>query len=169
MGPPKRTAELIQAEGGKRSARCIEVGTCIHIRVANELEEAAVQLIGPGLGDDVNHRTRVAPHIGAVEVGLDLELAHRVDRGSKRTMERVRPLVVIYAVIKKVVVAFAVAVGKDLGAGALVIRPRAAHDGSGWRLSHAVHSRTERRQLYEVAAVQRQLIHQLVVNHGSYR
>ena len=127
-----------------------------------------MQLIRPRFGDDVNHRARVTADVGAVEVGLDLELTHRIDRRPKGERKR-EALIVINTVIKKVIVAFAVTVGKDLVAGAAVVRARAAHDGSGGGFSHAIYSGTERRQLDEVAAIQRQLVHQLPVDHRSHR
>src|SRR6185436_1618024 len=43
--------------------------------VADELEQAAVQLIRPRLGDHVDYRARLAPELRRVRRFLDVELA----------------------------------------------------------------------------------------------
>ena len=49
-----------------------------------------MQLVGARFADDVDHCARVAADVGAIEVGLDLELPDRVYTGGRRVTERVR-------------------------------------------------------------------------------
>src|SRR5690348_3978390 len=50
----------------------------IQVAVAQKLEGAAVQLVGAGFGDHVDNRAGAAAVLGAVAVGLNAELLHRI-------------------------------------------------------------------------------------------
>src|SRR5262249_50088310 len=131
-------------------------------------EGAAVELVGTRLRHHVNHCARVAAKIGAVKVGLDLEFFHCLYGGPENDGEG-QALVVVSAGIQEIFFAFAVAVGKNLGPGPAVIGPRPAHDCARNTEANTIYSGGENRQLDEVTAVERQLVHKPLANHATER
>ncbi len=123
-------------------------------------------IVGAGFGDHVDHRAGVPALIGAVQIGLNFEFLDRFHARAQHDRER-QPVVIIDAVIEEVVRAFTVSVGEDLGSGAPVVRPRAAHDGAADAISGTIHARRQSGQLHEIAAVQRQLLGKLRVDDCS--
>ena len=89
------------------------------------------------------------------EIGLDFEFADGLDAGAERDGDG-EALVVVDAIDEEVVGAFAVAVGEELAAGALVIRAGAGHDGAAGAKADAGDAGAQGGELHEVAAVQRQ-------------
>ena len=124
--------------------------------VAEEVVGAAVELIGTGLGDDVDGGTGVASLVGREEAGLDFELADRFDGGTEDDGES-EAFVVVNAVPEEVVGAFAIAVGEDFTARAEVVWTGAGHDGAPGTEADAGDARSEGGELYEVASIEREV------------
>src|SRR4029077_6222135 len=76
-GPAKRAAKLVAAEAIERGA----IGSRRSQGFGAEVfEGAAVKLVGPGFGDDVDDAARGAPVFGVSSAGDDLELFYRFQR-----------------------------------------------------------------------------------------
>src|SRR4051794_3338636 len=124
----KRPAELIQPEIGKCRPLGAEEISRIHRRVSQKLESTTVQPVSAGLCDHVYHCARVAADIGAVQIGLNLELADRLNRWTEHNRKR-EPLVIIDTVVQEVVGSLTIPIREDLRARPAVVRPGAAHNG----------------------------------------
>jgi hypothetical protein len=102
----------------------------IHRGIPKVFKEAAVELVGAGLGDDIHYRAGIAPDICAIQVRLDFEFAHCFDGGTQDDGQR-EPFVIVDTIVKKIVGAFAIAIGKNLCSGTSVIGTRTAHNRAG--------------------------------------
>ena len=122
--------------------------------------------VAAGLGDDVDLSAGIAPLIGGVEVGLNLEFLDRFHVRAHDDDQR-QPGVVVDPVVEIVVRVFSVAVDEQLGAGSQVVGPRSAHDRAAHAGARAGHAGAERGQLHEVASVERQILHLLLLNHAA--
>src|SRR5262249_13968965 len=60
--------------------------------------------------------------------------------------------------------AFAIPVGENLRAGTAVVRSRTAHDGSRGSVTYSGYARAQSGELYEVAAIERELVDQLFID-----
>ena len=78
--PAERAAELVLPERRQRLARRLEVVRRVEGVVAVELEQAAAEQVGAGLGRDVDQRRRLAAELRRIHRLLDLELLDRIDR-----------------------------------------------------------------------------------------
>ena len=125
--------------------------------VAQEAVGHAVEGVAARLGDHVDLSARVASLLGRVEIGLDLEFLDRLDVGTHHDHQR-QPGVVVDAVVQIVVGVLAVPVHEQFGAGTQVVGARAAHDRAAHAAAGPRNSGRQRRELHEVAAVQRQLL-----------
>ena len=72
--PADRGAALRSGVGGLSR---IEVVAGLHVAVAQQPEQASVQLAGAALGDDVDRASRRAAQLGRERVAVHLELLHR--------------------------------------------------------------------------------------------
>ena len=76
------SAELVLAERRDRRRLRIEKILRVENIVAHELEQAAVELIRSGLGDDIDHRAGLASELGSIGRLLNVEFADGFDGGS---------------------------------------------------------------------------------------
>ena len=119
------------------------------------------------LGDDADERAGAAPVLGRVGVGRDLELLDGIDRGARdlgrQLLHVLRDRVVVHAVEHEVVLERADAV--DVGAA------RAAAGGAAALLRVAVHLHAgdEADEVVPVAARERELLDEVVVDHPAGR
>src|SRR4029434_5937863 len=90
-------------------------------RATVELKDITVVVVGSRLGDDVDLRAGVSSVLGAIRIGLNLELSHGL-RKDWRSRERNRDVVVVRAVNREVVVARSLAICRD------AVRARGAVD-----------------------------------------
>ncbi len=146
-------AELILFEVRLGPARAVvEEVVGIERVVPHELEGAAAQLVGPRLDLQVHDAAERAAELRGVGRGLHLELVERVD--AREDDDRLQPgLVVVHAVEHVVVVARALAVGRERRGGAPGEAAGAVDVRSG---DAAQDARDGARQVDEVAAVERQ-------------
>ena len=101
------TTKLCAPKG--RDRRTVEVVARVKNLVAVKEIAASMYLIGSRLGDHVDYRARVPPLVGAVEIGLNLELpdgfhAWAQDDGKRQT------IVVVDAIVEEIIRPFAVAI-----------------------------------------------------------
>ena len=99
-GPPARSAELVTAQGILR--RCEKIAR-VEVAVPDELEEVAADLIGAGLGDDVDHRAGVQSVTRGYPVRLHAELLQRVRKGEGQIDVGMR--IVVVAAVQQVIIA----------------------------------------------------------------
>ncbi len=99
-------------DGPRQAVALLDVVERVQAAAAVELKDVAVEVVGPRLRDDVDLRAGVASELGAVGVGLNLKLAHRLGK-DRRGRERHRDVVVVRTVDGEVVVARSLAVGRD--------------------------------------------------------
>ena len=66
--------DLIVGGGGS------EIVLGIEVRIANKLEDIAVEIVGTGLGDDVDDATGILTVLGAVVAGLDAEFLESIGK-----------------------------------------------------------------------------------------
>ncbi len=157
-------AELILIERRLRPGGREEVAGVEPI-VPVELETRSVEVVRPGLGDDVDDATRGAADFGGVHVGLDFHLRDRVDRRLDDHGADVA-LVVVDAVQQLVVLVVHRAVDRDRRRLAAIVGAGAA----GERVRHAfVRARHELHQPHEVAPVHRQILHGLLGDQRTER
>ena len=134
--------------------------------VAQEAVARAVNRVAAGLGDDVDLSAGIAPLLGGEQVGLDLELLDRFHVGAHDDDQR-QARVVVDPVVEVVVRVLPVAVHEQLGAGSQVVGPCPAHDRAAHAGAGAGHAGTESGQLHEVASVERQILHLLLLDHAA--
>ena len=161
----QRRAELVVAESALGIRIAVKKISRVHGVVAQEFESRTVKMIRPRLGDDVDHRAAVASVFGA-ELRLQVEFLDRVNRQNRSRSSAdaglvesgivEKRIVVVGAVERVVVGAVAAAVNRELSKSAL-------DRGHARRL----HRRAwhQRHQLSEIASVQRQIRHQLLVHN----
>ena len=140
------------------------VGLGVEFLVAEEFEDRAVEGVAARLGDDVHLRALVT-ELGRVDAGLDLELLDRIDRRQGDVVVEVR-VGVTDAVERVVVEEDALTTGGDGLRGAL-----AAKSGAGLPRRGREHVDVGRDgdQIQVLSAVQRQLGHDLVLDHRTER
>ena len=154
IGPPKVAAELVLREVGLRAAvgPVVEPVVGVELVVAQELEDAAVELVRAGLDLQVHDAAERAAELGRVGARLQLELVERVD--AREDHDGLEPgLVVVDAVEHVVVVARTLAVGRERRRGAPGEAAGAVDVRAGVAAQHAGH---RAREAHEVAAVERQ-------------
>ncbi len=123
------------------------VGLGIHRGVAEQLEEAAVQIVGAALGDDVHHAAVAAAVLGLGARGHEVEFLDRFER--EQLQQAADGVVVVVAAVNLVVQVAAVAavdLRRVLGALGRVRVVAEAHAGQ------------RRREVRELAAVERQAL-----------
>ncbi len=162
--PAEGGAELVLREVRLRAAGLVQEEVVrIEAIVAQELEHAAVEVVRARLDLQVHDAAERLTELGRVGAGLDLELLERVD--AREDHDRLQPgLVVVDAVEHVVVVAGALAVGRERRrrapgerARAVDVRARAAAQDAGHRA----------RQADEVAAVEGQRLDLLLDDRGA--
>ena len=151
----ERAAELVLIplrSGGVEIALRVEHG------VAEILVQIAMELIRAGLGNDVDHGTRVSAVLGVKRIGDDAEFLDAVRRGLNRRQ------------VDELVVGVAAVHAEIVGAGAAAVdRNRARVLGAVEHAAVAVaelglHSRLQLQKLVGVTAVERQLVDRAVVD-----
>ena len=158
--PTERESELVITERRESGTLGVEKIPRVHGGVAQEFEQAAVEFIGARLRNHIDHRAGIAAELGAIKVGLHLELADRFDRRAQDDGDS-EALIVVDSVVEEIVRALAVAVREQLAAGPAIVRASAAHNGAAGAEARAVDAGDCGRQRNEVAAVERQLIHEV--------
>src|SRR5260370_35377495 len=83
-------------EGGHRR---LEKVSRIQVVVAQKFEERSVKLVGTGLGDDADNRSRQASELGVKVAGEQTELAHGVGIG--RFVSTVAAQIIVEAAIEQ--------------------------------------------------------------------
>src|SRR5688572_25207928 len=78
-GAAEAETKLIEPEGRECCALRVEETPGIHGGVAEELESAAMDLVGPGLGDNVDDGAGIASLVGGEHIGLDFEFTDSFD------------------------------------------------------------------------------------------
>src|SRR5437773_1428861 len=113
--------------------------------IAEELEQAAVELIGAGLRHDVELPARVAPAFRAVRIGLNFELLDDLD-GRLKGEEIHRRIVVVDSIEEEIVRGFA-------RTGHIETAARGVRGALAGRYCIG----NQQSQIFEIASVQRQL------------
>ncbi len=163
-GAAEAAAELVLLEC-RRGARAGEEVLGVHLFVAKELEEASMEVTGPGLGDQVDDAAGGAAEFRGVAVGDELEFGERVHGGLHDDRADIT-LVVVEAVDHEVVVVSVLAVDGHGSAGTTVIRAVAALQRV---VAVLVGAHGELRQADEVPAVQREVLHGALINQRAER
>src|SRR6185312_12074968 len=83
------------------AAELLGLGLRVHVRVAEELEEAALQVIRAALGDDVHHAAVATAVLGLVALRDHVEFLDRLER--KELEEPTDRVVVVVAAVDLVV------------------------------------------------------------------
>ena len=122
-------------------------GLRVHLRVAEQLEEAALQLVRAALGDDVHHAAVAAAVLGLVALRDEVELLDRLER--EELQQAADGVVVVVAAVDLVVEVAAVA-ARDLR------RVLRALGRVG--VEAEADARDRRRQIRELPAVERQAL-----------
>src|SRR5437660_8955703 len=131
----------------------------IQAPVAKEFKGRAVEIVGAGLGDDVDHGTARAAECGGIGVGIDLEFLHRVFAELVGSAARSRAadglseegVVVVRAINNEGIESAALSGKADVAA---------AHvEGDAW---------SEQREIDEVAAVCGEVLNGDIIHGGAH-
>ena len=147
----ERAAELVAVEVGLVVG--VEEVARVERVVAVELVDAAVELVGARLGQDVDLPARVAAELGAVGVRLDPELANRLhaERRAGGAAGRAVGEVVLQRAVEQVHVRARIL---TVDAHAEPVRD----DRAAVAMRKGQHARLQQREVGVVAAVERQLL-----------
>jgi hypothetical protein len=145
----EHAAELVPAVIRLHWVGSLKVVSGVQVLVAEELEQIAVERVGPGLGGEVDHAAIEPAELGGWAVTLDLELLNRIDD------RVVRDLPGLWLEDRDAV--------EEVLVGA---RP-AAVDPRQHRVRRQCHARHDAGEHDEQASVQRQLHYLLVFDHRA--
>src|SRR5262249_5337577 len=134
--------------------------------VPEELKDAAVELVGAALGDQVDHCALGLAELGAEAVALDAKFLNRVDRWKGQQRGVRADVHVIDAVDRPHVLIRTVAVHRHIHVG-IETRAISAKSSAGASLSHRRDSGDKQHQLGVVAAVERQLCYLFLANETA--
>src|SRR5262249_28268514 len=134
--------------------------------VPEELKDAAVELVGAALGDQVDHCALGLAELGAEAVALDAKFLNRVDRWKGQQRGVRADVHVIDAVDRPHVLIRTVAVHRHIHVG-IETRAISAKSSAGASLSHRRDSGDKQHQLSVVAAVERQLCYLFLANETA--
>ena len=158
---PPNWLRFSESRAGCKSRHAIRAR--VEVAVAKVFEEVAVIRIAARLGHDIDHAAGMQPVLRRQAVGLHVEFLDRVRERNRHV--HVAERVVVIAAIQQEVHAVGLRAGHRKLAGAigslhvLAAREVAAIQRHGGRAAR------ERQQLRRVAAVQRQVLNALLVDH----
>ena len=102
----------------------------VELVVAQELIKTAVESVGPGLSQQIDHGPARAAHFRGVAVGIHLHLLDHVD-GRPQEEGELLALIVVHPVDQLIVEYLVQAVGSDVGGLAPLVGARAAQNRIG--------------------------------------
>jgi len=159
-GPSNGCTILVLAQASMRQG---EVICRIEDVIAEKLVYRAVHRVRPGLGDDIDLRTRRASHLRGVEIGGNAKLRNRVDRGT-HTDRADNAFVIVQPVDELVVRAFRLPVHRNGGSQASIVRPLTAAQRIRWPF---IGAGNELCQLHKVATIQRKVFYLPIRDHSA--
>ena len=165
-GPAEIAAELIPFQSRLRvwqavQCRWIEKVSCIQPVVTQKFVRFSVELLRAGARGDIDDRARVPAEFRAVCGVVDLEFGHGIDRGleSDLILQHVTQVYAIDHEVDGVLASTSTVKGQC---------PLSADRDSQKAICRTRHrSRDQLRQIDEVPAVQRNLLHNVLINHLS--
>ena len=137
----------------------------VHIAVAQELVGRAVEMAGPGAGDDIDLAASCSAHLGRITARLDLELLHRVGRRAQILGAEGR--VGVGGAVEQKVICIGAA-SADAYRRPLARPPIKRTHVSDRRAVADVCARNGKNQVDQHAAIQRQRIHRPLIHHLAH-